>query len=65
MLDNPGLLLRIEGWMALTVSFAAYHQLSGNWLGVSLAVLPRHRTAELSSRFNSVEADQVLSLPPL
>ena len=32
MLDNPGLLLRIEGWVALTVSFAAYHELSGNWL---------------------------------
>ena len=32
MLDKPGLLLRLEGFVVLTVSFAAYHELSGNWL---------------------------------
>jgi hypothetical protein len=32
MLDRPGLLLRIEGAVVLSVSFAAYHQLNGNWL---------------------------------
>jgi hypothetical protein len=32
VLTKPGLLLRIEGWIALTVSFAAYRQLNGNWL---------------------------------
>jgi hypothetical protein len=32
MLDNPERLLRIEGSVALTVSFAAYHQFHGNWL---------------------------------
>jgi uncharacterized protein DUF4260 len=32
MIDNPGLLLRLEGFVVLTVSFAAYHELTGNWL---------------------------------
>src|SRR5580704_7610208 len=32
MLDKPGLLLRLEGFVVLTVSFAAYHELNGNWL---------------------------------
>lgn len=32
MLNKPGFLLRIEGWAILTVSFAAFHQLNGNWL---------------------------------
>ncbi|MGA3190471.1 MAG: DUF4260 domain-containing protein [Bryobacteraceae bacterium] len=32
MLDNPKVLLRVEGWAVLTVSFAAYHELNGNWL---------------------------------
>jgi len=31
MLDKPGLLLRIEGFAVLTVSFAAYHELKGSW----------------------------------
>jgi Domain of unknown function (DUF4260) len=32
MLDNPKVLLRAEGWVILTVSFAAYRQLDGNWV---------------------------------
>jgi hypothetical protein len=32
MLNNPKVLLHTEGWVVLTVSFAAYHELSGNWL---------------------------------
>jgi hypothetical protein len=32
MLDKPGLLLHAEGFAVLTVSFAAYHELNGNWL---------------------------------
>ena len=32
MLTKPGYLLRAEGALVLTVSFAAYHQLNGNWL---------------------------------
>jgi hypothetical protein len=32
MLDKPGILLRLEAFTVLTVSFAAYHELDGNWL---------------------------------
>jgi hypothetical protein len=32
MIDRPGFLLRLEGFAVLTVSVAAYHELSGNWL---------------------------------
>ena len=32
MIDKPGPLLRLEGFVVLTVSFAAYHELSGSWL---------------------------------
>jgi hypothetical protein len=32
MLNKPGFLLRAEGFVLLTVSVAAYHQLNGNWL---------------------------------
>jgi hypothetical protein len=32
VLDNPKVLLRAEGWLILTVSFTAYHELNGNWL---------------------------------
>src|ERR1700720_1910123 len=32
MLDKPRLLLHAEGAAALTVSFAAYHELNGSWL---------------------------------
>jgi hypothetical protein len=39
MLDKPGFLLRLEGWAILTVSFAAYHQLGGNWLFFFLVFL--------------------------
>jgi Domain of unknown function (DUF4260) len=31
MLDKPGFLLHAEGFVVLTVSFAAYHELNGNW----------------------------------
>jgi hypothetical protein len=31
MLDKPGFLLRVEGFIVLTVSFAAYHVLEGSW----------------------------------
>lgn len=39
MLDKPGFLLRAEGAAILTVSFAAYHELSGNWLLFFLLLL--------------------------
>jgi len=32
VLDKPVVLLHAEGAVALTVSFAAYHQLGGSWL---------------------------------
>lgn len=32
MLDTPGLLLRVEGAVVLTVSSTAYHELCGNWI---------------------------------
>ena len=32
MLTKPEYLLRAEGFLVLTVSFAAYHELGGNWL---------------------------------
>ena len=32
MLDNPRHLLHAEGFSVLTITFAAYHELHGNWL---------------------------------
>lgn len=32
MLTKPGILLHAEGFVVLTASFAAYHELSGSWL---------------------------------
>jgi hypothetical protein len=39
MLDKPGLLLHAEGFVVLTISFAAYHELNGSWLLFSLLFL--------------------------
>jgi hypothetical protein len=32
VLTKPGILLRVEGFVVLTVSFAAYRELDGSWL---------------------------------
>jgi hypothetical protein len=32
VLTHPGILLRAEGFVVLTASFAAYHELRGSWL---------------------------------
>lgn len=39
MLTKPSFLLRVEGFAVLTVSFAAYHELNGNWLAFFLLFL--------------------------